>query len=60
MSLPHRQTGRRGGFESVFSPIALSDNVFNVIVWVALPVSQLPFDTVGHHYTRNALIIDVA
>ena len=31
---------RRGGFESVFSPIALSDNVFNVIVWVALPVSQ--------------------
>jgi hypothetical protein len=31
---------RRSEFESVFSPIALFDNVFNVIVWVALPVSQ--------------------
>ena len=31
---------RRSEFEWVFSPIALSDNVFNVIVWVALPVSQ--------------------
>jgi|GEM_PF-2800062 len=31
---------RRGEFESVFSPIALSANVFNVIVCVALPFSQ--------------------
>lgn len=31
---------RRSEFESVFSPIALFDNVFKFIVWVALPVSQ--------------------
>jgi hypothetical protein len=31
---------QRGEFELVFSPIALFDNFFNVIVWVALPVSQ--------------------
>ena len=31
---------RRRSIEWVFSPIALSDNVFNVIVWVALRVSQ--------------------
>jgi hypothetical protein len=32
---------RRGEFELVFSPINLSANVFNVIICVAIPVSQV-------------------